>query len=405
MMTTATAAVASSSRVRTRRQKVFRSVFPTDVSQPTPLLPATAPGESFGGPYASSSSSSTLATSSRVNRSTTITRSIAASSFSSALTSASTSASTITARNVNSVRGHSSQPSTGASDQVRWDRAWHVVTSRIHLPSSVAVEDSFGTLAPESQDMDATFYESLALILDPDATLPRAAHTDDILSWHGLQVRQHFLHHVLPLLAACTSQRGDPEVLLGIVETLEAAHRQYLYGLLLIVRGIHDESSADAAMVKFRRDLHALVSNSWTPGLMQALRGVLQHTLRIILASTKSSAMGLGPGWAKGVDVKKTQQDLFRLLESLQKVGLAGEKFQVLFAEVMNTCMQDFVKETYIGVWKSPRTRDSSRPGAASLCMDHLCDWIENCYGRLAVEVLGRLGGKWLGMMLSAGGT
>ncbi|PTB67116.1 hypothetical protein BBK36DRAFT_1117336 [Trichoderma citrinoviride] len=355
----------TAARVRTRKQNVFRSVFPPDASQPAPLASAFAeagePIRSQGAP----------------------------------LPSAPSSASSSSSRPRRHAASHSAGSAHGSPDQARWDRAWHVVTSRIQLPTSVTVEDSFGALVPESQDLDVTFYDSLALVLDPAALAPQAAHTEDILLWHSRQVRQHFLHQVLPLLAACTSshQRGHSQVLMSIIGTLEAAHRQYLYGLMLIVRGFRDDTSAEAAMAKFRRDVHAIVGNSWTPELIAVLRNVLHHSLRVILGSNSRDS-GLGPGWSRDADVSKARGELLSLLESLHQVGLGGDKFQVLFAEMMDACMHDFIKDSYSRVWKVPDGRRKSRAATGPLCLNHLCNWIENRYGRLAVEVLSRLGGQ-----------
>ncbi|UKZ79522.1 hypothetical protein TrVFT333_007277 [Trichoderma virens FT-333] len=372
----------TAARVRTRKHNVFRSVFPPDASQPASLASAIGeagePIRSQDAPVPSSSSSSSRPK-----------RHAASHSGSSAHGSAA-----VTGRRT---RGnHSTQQSSSStvSDQVRWDRAWHVVISRIQLPTSVAVEDSFGAL-PESQDLDVTFYDSLALVLNPAATVPQAAHTEDILLWHSQQARQHFLHHVLPLLAACTSshQRSHSQVLLSIINTLEAAHRQYLYGLMLVVRGFRDDTPAEAAVTKFRRDMHAIVGNSWTPELIAVLRSVLHHSLRIILGSS-SRDTGLGPGWSREADVSKARDELLSLLESLHRVGLGGDKFQVLFAEMMDACMQDFIKDSYSKVWKVSSGRRNARTTTGPLCLNHLCDWIENRYARLAVEVLRRLGGQ-----------
>ncbi|KOS16791.1 Anaphase-promoting complex subunit 2 [Escovopsis weberi] len=433
-----TAAAPPVSRVRRQRLKTFRAVFPADVPHgPGPGSgPGSAPSDPFVGARVPASSSA------RASRSAAVTRSIAASASASApppppSSSSSSSSSSLPPPPPSSSQLHAASASASA-DQLRWDRAWHTVTARIRLPSSVAVEDSFGALATESQDLDrdAAFHHALAIVLDAPAAMPLAARTEDVLAWHGAQVRHHFVHHVLPLLAACAGHGGASDALLGIVETLEAAHRQYSYGLRLIARGFRDDDNTVAAAVAgFHRDLHALVSNSWTPGLMQALRAVLQHTLRVILASPgPPRAAGRGaPGWdgGRGKDVERSRAGLFRLIESLQKVGLAGEKFQVLFAEVMDLCMQDFIRDTYSGVWERPKTRDSSsRPGtgagagaagsgaagtaaaaagagpattglgtgtgsgSGTPCMDHLGNWIETCYGRLAVEVLSRLGGQ-----------
>ncbi|TFA98486.1 Anaphase-promoting complex subunit 2 [Trichoderma ghanense] len=377
----------TAARVRTRKQNVFRSVFPPDASQPAPLASAFAeagePIRSQGAPLPSASSSAS-SSSSRPRRHAAI------HSAGSAHGSASA-----TGRRTRGNQSTQQSSSPGVSDQVRWDRAWHVVTSRIQLPTSVAVEDSFGALVPESQDLDVTFYDSLALVLDPAALAPQAAHTEDILLWHSRQVRQHFLHQVLPLLAACTSshQRGHSQVLLSIIGTLEAAHRQYLYGLMLIVRGFRDDTSAEAATAKFRRDVHAIVGNSWTPELIAVIRNVLHHSLRTILGSTSRDS-GLGPGWSREADVSKARGELLGLLESLHQVGLGGDKFQVLFAEMMDACMLDFIQDSYSRVWKVSDGRRKSRAATGPLCLNHLCNWIENRYGRLAVEVLSRLGGQ-----------
>jgi anaphase-promoting complex subunit 2 len=350
----------TASRVRLRKNHVLRSVFQTDVAQPTPVLQSTAPGEAFGGPLAPTSTTTTKLASSSTARQAGIS---------------------------------STQP---ASQQVRWDRAWHAVTSRIQLPTSVAVEDSFGTLAPESQDnIDSSFRESLALVLDAPSALPHAAHTEDILQWHTQQVRQHFVHHVLPLLAACAVQGDHAQVLLSSVQTLEAAHRQYLYGLTLIVRGIEDETARTVAVDKFKRDLHAIIGNSWARGLTDALRNVLLRLLAMILGARRDKSTPRDAGTTRDAGrVDAARDELLGLLESLNNVGLAGDKFQVLFAEIMDQCMDNFVRQTYTTVWTALDLDGNVNPSASSGCMDHLCNWVENHYSRLAVEVLGRLGGQ-----------
>lgn len=338
--------------VRARKQKVFKAVFQTDLSQPTPQLTSTQPGEAFGGPSPPSGNASTRATR----------RSLA--------------------------------NDDNISDQVKWDRAWHTVTSRIQLPTSVAIEDSFGTLPPQSQDGDSAFYEALPVVLDPAASAPRATHTEDILLWHARQVRQHFVHHVLPLLAACAGLTDTSQVVLSTVNTLGAAHRQYLNGLLLVVRGIADEAAAEAATNTFRRDLHAVIGNSWTQGLINALNPALRRLLRTILSTGRRFN---GKHIAEDPNAATAREELLSLLESLQKVGLAGDKFQVLFAELMDNCMHEFIQTAYAGVWTASEVEDTASGMVFPGCMAHLCDWVENDYGRLAVEVFSRLGGevKW----------
>lgn len=333
--------------VRGRRQKVFKAVFQTELSQPTPLLSSSELGEPFGGPPPATANASA-----RGRRSA----------------------------------GHDA----GISDQVKWDRAWHRVTSRIQLPTSVAVEDSFGSLPPQSQDGDLEFYEALPIVLEPALNVPRAAHTEDILLWHARQVRQHFVHNVLPLLAACASLADTSQVVASTVNTLAAAHRQYLNGLLLVVRGIPSETAAEKATSTFRRDLHAVIGNSWTQGLINALNPALKRLLSTILSTGRRFD---GTHSIEDPSASSSREELLSLLESLQKVGLAGDKFQVLFAELMDNCMHEFIQTAYTGVWDAPEVKDGITGSTMPGCMAHLYDWVENQYGRLAAEVFGRLGG------------
>ncbi|KAM0437734.1 hypothetical protein ACHAPT_002099 [Fusarium lateritium] len=349
----------TASRYRARKQKVFRSVFQTDISQPTPrstpVAAFTEHGVAFGGPRALSSSSSSSSQ-----------------------------------QKAPPPPPLFHQTLHHPSDQVRWDRAWHVVTSRIQLPTSVAAEDSFGALSQESQDIDLDFRDSLALLLYPGRALPQAAHTEDILLWHTQQVRQHFVHHVMPLLAACASQTDQTQILLSSISTLEAAHRQYLYGLTLIAQGFEDEASADAALSKFRRDLHAIIGNSLNQGLTSAIRNVLRRLVHLNLGIGKRYD-GTSPEPADDGGDSVARKELLGLLESLQTVGLAGEKFQVLFAEIMDASMEEFIKTSYSEVWQLPESSTTSLSTPTG-CLAHLSEWVENIYGRLAVEVFSRLG-------------
>ncbi|KAM0282473.1 hypothetical protein ACHAQH_002987 [Verticillium albo-atrum] len=366
--------VMTASRWAGRRQKLFMSVFDTEVSQPTPYstpsLRPTEAGQPFGGPSG---------------------------------------AATQPHLDLKSVDFTDTPPPSSAThitDQARWDRAWHAVTSRVQLPPSVAAEDSFGSLASESQDTtNPDFYASLQVVLRPSQHTPHAAHTDDLFSWHTHQVRHHFVQHVLPLLSACAGHGDQTQVLLGSIRTLEAAHRQYLYGLSLIARGL-EENAAELAVDKFRRDLHAVISNSMSPALVDALRGVLSRLMRVLLRmQSESATSSVNPARSRdagrrgGDQTDAARRELRDLVEALHKVGLAGEKFQVLFAEMMDGLMVEHIKTSFAGAWtqqtSAARPRSSlRRAGSLSPCIASLHDWVEDHYARLAVEVFDRLGAE-----------
>lgn len=342
------------SRWNAGKRRVFQSVFQTNISQPTPnstpSIQFTEQGQAFGGPLG---------------------------------------------HTPQKWAGHRSQvfldspENRHADDQTQFDRSWHVVTSRIALPPSVTIEDSFGPL-PSSQDVeDEDFDSSLRDVLNPELRLPLAAHTENILPWHTQQVRLHFGSHVLPLLAICDGYTEQTQVVLGSMRTLEAAHRQYLFGLSLIMRTLEDEE-ADQALGKFRRDLHAIVGNSMSTALMGALREVLGQLMTVVLGLRRR------PG-DQTRTVHQARKEIMQLVESLSKVGLAGERFQVLFAELLNNLMATFIREAFTGRWDASQDPDTSMSRTGQIasqpeCIQEISSWIENHYARLAVEVMNHLG-------------
>jgi anaphase-promoting complex subunit 2 len=194
----------------------------------------------------------------------------------------------------------------------------------------------------------------------------------------------------MPLLAACASQDDQTQVLLSSISTLEAAHRQYLWGLTLILQGYDDEASSNAAFSKFRRDLHAIIGNSLNQGLTDALAGVLRRLIRLNLGIGKRYNGSVSCSESQGDD-SAARKELLGLLESLKNVGLVGEKFQVMFAEIMDASMKDFIRISYSGVWEVPEQMATPSTSISSGCLGHLSEWVENQYGRLAVEVFSRL--------------
>lgn len=365
-------------RWNARKRRAVHSVFPTDsFSQPTPNLTPSVrfvgQGQQFGGPLAQEHPlpppkwSVSRGGGDEVPRST----------------------------------WSNSPENTPASHQTRFDRAWHTVTVQIALPPSVSVEDSFGSLPTQQEFEDSDIETALLDVLDPASRLPLARYTEDILAWHTQQVRQHFVSHVLPLLAVCDGYRDRTQALLGSVRTLEAAHRQYLYGLSLIMRSMKTEK-ANIAAKKFHRDLHAIVGNSMSSALVAALRTVLGHMMKTVLGiQTARSAIQDGKRPERHLtDVDYTREELMQLIDSLCKVGLAGERFQILFAELLDGMMVTYVQESFAGDWGST---DQDVPMLDSLtnqpqfsqprCILQLSDWIENRYARLAVEVTNRLEG------------
>ncbi|KAK2626055.1 hypothetical protein QTJ16_004317 [Diplocarpon rosae] len=370
--------------LRQQKRRVFDSVFGgANISEPTPVAtPATgftAPGQAFGAPAP-----------------------IHRDDFS-----------------FHSSNYSGSPPSKGASsdvsshiiqDQVRWDRSWHLVTRTLALPDLPENRGILEPLQPERESLSTEFSHALEDVLYPQAYVPFARQTEDIIAWHTAQARHHFLHQVLPTVL-CLQDHDVPEtILLKSVKILENAHRQYFHGLSFVKEQIELTSPASAVqmMRKFRRDLDAIISNSVVGPLSRALINVLGRRVYSVLGLARGIHDSLATISPESPDTEKAYRELLGLIESFKRVGLAGEQFQVTFAEIMNDALMDYVDRGCRGVWSFtdptvpalavgrnsvlPRTAHNSH---ASRCVTELCEWIENRYGKLAVQVLHMLDSKF----------
>ncbi|KAH6675506.1 hypothetical protein B0J14DRAFT_586637 [Halenospora varia] len=368
-----------------RKKRAFQSVFGDgDISQPTPAatpaMPSSGPGQPFGGP--------------NINTQPPLSD----------------------VREADSVKARSLSESSHVRDQVHWDRAWHLVTDALSLPEFPKSASSPQLLKPQKEALDSAFDKALEDVLYPTSRLPYASHTENLVVWHTHQVRSHFLHQVLPIILHLANQYAPEALVSGAVHVLETAHRHYLHGLAIIKEGM-DVAAPGTSMLyveKFRRDLHAVITKSLMEPLSTSLRTVLEKSVFTILGLPQSKSPERSDIIPAGHKSDRALQDLLKLVESLKSVGLAGESFQVTFAEIMNSAMTQYVRRGCKGLWESEKetsegssdsqARESknqasilprtARHSSASKCVTGLCEWIENRYARLAVQVLNRVDTK-----------
>ncbi|KAL2142261.1 hypothetical protein VTI28DRAFT_1398 [Corynascus sepedonium] len=306
--------------------------------------------------------------------------------------------------------------------------------------------------SPGSGPGSSEFYEAFSLLVNARTLLPHATRTDDVLAWHVRKVHAHFAEHVVPLLAGCVDEAGggsDSEegqqegqadaqgvdrhrrrarqergkgnyyekhmvIVMTSIRTLETALRLYFFGMDQLLSGfarladVAPEAAREAhlANARFRRDLHALISASVPRGLMRSVKAVLVRLASTILGipsrdevhlSNEQAARPAAPG-PDDLKVPAARERLIELVQQLHNVGLTGERFQVLFAEVMDLLMSEFVVGAYAGLWTASdappfsTSMDTSSRGAAqsvaSPCIASLNDWVENHFARLSFEVL-----------------
>lgn len=314
---------------------------------------------------------------------------------------------------------------SSVDEQTQLERAWEMTTARLQGSSFVSAQDADGTvplvLQFGSQDEESEFNAALQLVLQArQVQLDQSIGSDyDILAWYNHQVRWHFMQHVLPRLAELAESaatrssgheaiyNGSIAVIRGTIQTLKAALNQYyLPGLSVIVRAIEQQSqsqgdngASDAIIARFTRDIHALITNSADPivkSLCVVLDFLVEEALQVPEAGKKHHAQKDPMSHDVSADTH-----LLGLVEALNQVGLAGERFQVLFAETMDKKMTQYICRSYARVWKSSsnfassglnRALDKSVTHAqAPWCIVSLRDWVENQFGRVALLVLSQV--------------
>ena len=372
------------------KRRVFDSVFQASgaISQPTPDIEFTAPGQSFGGPLPFAHD--------RMQAPDSLTRALNVSMSSSA----------------------------DVRDQITWDRSWHTATSFLVLPftaSGLGANNDVPLPLPSP-----AFHPALKDVLDPETRLPHATQTEDLILWYSQQVRYHFLHEVLAVLSRASDKSKPETVLPNCIKVLQHAHRLYLHGLSFVVNQLDDlkPGTSQSRILSFRRDLHALVSNSISPRVSVTVKTMLAERVNIVLGIPSELPIHKNRTTQSGADTAKVRNELLSLIVSLHDVGLGGEKLKIMFADVMNEAMSNYVQRTYSRVWSRTSvqgdgeqdlhatsigaggTRDilsfesidktsfilrNINHGSPSQCTKDLCEWVENKYSTLTLEVLRKL--------------
>ncbi|KAK4178631.1 putative anaphase-promoting complex subunit 2 [Triangularia setosa] len=336
---------------------------------------------------------------------------------------------------------------SGNEDQRTYDQAWQIVTSRVALPASAtgpgpappAGNDLSSGLLPED---DGQFLQCLSLLANAEAMLPEARERRDVIEWYVSQVRAHFATWVVPLLAGGKEEKGGGGsqydrhmvVVMSTIKTLEGALGMYFQGLNSLLEGLSRAQHSGAGEAqdnstfgrRFKRDIHALIANSASQGgavgsvkvVLTKLAGVILGVEGLVaLPGNEKGPWGGPPAIPADDDFKvlAARRRLAELVKQLHNVGLTGERFEVLFAEVMNNMMSRFVKGAYSGVWGASDVDEgnvvggagtaavssifttsqgsggeagTTVPAATSACIRSLKDWVENRYAQLNVQVL-----------------
>ncbi|KAI1001676.1 hypothetical protein K3495_g6523 [Podosphaera aphanis] len=285
------------------------------------------------------------------------------------------------------------------SHQVEWNASWHLVTKTLSLPK---LYGDHGILSRSSRldkrSNDSRFQNALKVLLCHRDLRLLAIKTQDIVAWYSVHVRQHFLNQVLPVIRQLPARHEPEFVLLQCTKILEASRYQYHDGFSLLTTQIDAiaPGTASPTTSRFRRDLDALTNNTVMDMLAVPLKTFLKQQVSIILGLPLPTHETTS---LEGRGLETARHTILRLVNALKNLGLAGERFQVIFAEIMDHAMSDYI---YWRCRSNFSTTDSSmnclgahvEEAASSYpshCVKAIGEWVGNQYSTLVAEVLNLL--------------
>ncbi|KAG9192365.1 hypothetical protein G6011_11099 [Alternaria panax] len=310
---------------------VFASVFPVlsfSHSTPTPIatpeLGHTAPGNSFGSPYA--------------------------------------------LRNAES-RTPAQGQGQGQHRAVKRNTAWSCATRFLALPTDVG-------FVPRTQK-NREVEEALSFLLNGEGKSDDGKE-ETLVEWYTNECRLHFANHVRPgledLWKGPVELRRSWDILDQTQRILEQVQNVYLepftkHLLPLIQQNasnttlrpsrpthIADSDTVGAADCKFRRDIQAVFAHCLP---QQRYGKTLSYVLydaacRLFRLYTRND--GMQPD-STPEDTQEFRKRMTMLLQSLERVGLGGDSAQKAFAHAMNKLLDSFITSHYLKVdWYSKKS-------------------------------------------------
>ncbi|TQS38372.1 hypothetical protein Golomagni_01122 [Golovinomyces magnicellulatus] len=296
------------------------------------------------------------------------------------------------------------------NSRIKWQASWQIVTLTLSLPKKFEYRDP---LEPKER-INPKFINALKVILSPQEISLPVEENGDIVAWLSSQVRHHYFNYVLPIILQPKDYQSPELELLHRVEILEAARKNYEHRLSFIKEQMdttYPEKSIESVS-NFRRDLNAFINNTVTEIFSVLLKEVLDKYVALIMkVPAQNDPQGVSTQ-KDSLDAEKANCALLNLLKGLKNVGLAGNGFQVIFAEVMSNAMSSFIRELCQDTLSlkptptvgNPYSRETSSKiyglssqkhlSQNSHCVQHIFEWIENKYAKLVAQVLSSIDEK-----------
>ena len=274
-----------------------------------------------------------------------------------------------------------------ATRQIRWERAWHVATTAVTLPSSAfTFEDLGGThdfITPLWTGRWRSELRPALSILAAHESLVQS-HTkktdgSTLFEWYEREVTRHFTEFQMPLLEKVLStahsgriesdfeQDGEEDTLMRLLQLLERLQAVYQFPVEKLIMPQLGEGAQQHGLW-FREYHHAIVAKSMaSTQFYQCLFDHLRLRVSFVFANTSDAPTSLSRAVAKRVGL---------LASMLNKVGLGGAQSQRAFAETFDELVSVYIRKDFS--W--PNISGSGSDG-------RLPTWVREVVGPFASEI------------------
>ncbi|MCJ1313954.1 hypothetical protein MMC25_007634 [Agyrium rufum] len=284
-----------------------------------------------------------------------------------------------------------------AADIVRLERAWHIVTDFLTLPSTSLADRP--SLPPTTEETSSPRTRKSRNVVRTKWIKPWTADVSgaasylfssglrgiggeyDVFEWYLRQMGKHFLDFEKGRLIELLDE-GTEDVFLKALSCVQNVQEYYTYPLqeYLFPLDLHP-SITQRSEILDRYQAYVSICLLQTP-LAELLRDFLRHHSSIILGldGDANEAEEDEDTMEEADDhslLTASHEQMMACLRGLQKVGLGSDKAQRIFAEVMYGLLTQYVDTTYAGQWSSPSDISA-----------RLKDWIEDTFARHAIDVL-----------------
>lgn len=293
-------------------------------------------------------------------------------------------------------------------------RSWQILTDALRFDDTISV----GSSAQSSLSPDAS--RALQHLFAQSGQLDLTSAYANLTEWFIQQIRTHFLRVMKPWLAFQPAEDVQESLVKITLDGLQWARNLYEDKCSSLVEILSELGLKEAITLETSVDLEfkILARNSIPDTTWDMIEWYLSQSINAVLSTLSGfGGTSMPDGTAGG-----HRANLENFIQTLMISGLAGERFEIMVAEVISAAMSAHIQNTYAQVWgrsadnhtesfdmmsfgaqrQSRRFSSCSVPNEnpdglvptvvnhvyASQCVQDVCTWIESQYSALALRIL-----------------